>query len=139
MKLSAMRLPQRLALLFGWTTALCIVSPLHAADAVCLYQSRSYSEGAFICVQKSLMQTCTSDGTRMVWRIVTDSELGNRCVAALTYAEPRRRWLRRAHVVRQHGRAGFGEMLCVQRQALLRVGRPAMLSCRMRYRTPSNN
>jgi Protein of unknown function (DUF1496) len=101
MKLSAMHLSQRLALLFSWTTALCIVSPLHAADAVCLYQSRSYSEGAFICVQKSLMQTCTSDGTRMVWRIVTDSELGNRCVAALTYAEPRRRWVRRAHMVRQ--------------------------------------
>jgi uncharacterized protein DUF1496 len=100
MKLSAMRLPQCLALLFGWTTALCIVSPLHAADAVCLYQSRSYSEGAFICVQKSLMQTCSSDGTRMVWRIVTDKDIGDRCVAPLARTEPRRRRVHHARVVR---------------------------------------
>jgi hypothetical protein len=101
MKLSAMRLPQCLALLFGWTTALCIVSPLHAADAVCLYQSRSYSEGAFICVQKSLMQTCSSDGTRMVWRVVTDSELGNRCAAPIPSIEARKRIVRRTRVARQ--------------------------------------
>ena len=101
MKLSAMRLPQRLALLFGCTTALCIVSPLHAADSVCLYQSRSYSEGAFICVQKSLMQTCASDGARMVWRVVTDSELGNRCVAPTPSIEARKRIVRRTRVARQ--------------------------------------
>ena len=101
MKLSAMRLPQRLALLFGWTTALCIASPLHAADSVCLYQSRSYSEGAFICVQKSLMQTCASDGSRMVWRAVTDSELGNRCVTPIPAVEARKRIVRRTRVARR--------------------------------------
>src|SRR5215510_5706863 len=98
MKLSAMRLSQRLALLLGWTTALCIVSPLHAADSVCLYQSRSYSEGAFICVQRSLMQTCASDGA---WRVVIDKELSDRCVAPLTSAAPHRRIVHRARVIRQ--------------------------------------
>jgi Protein of unknown function (DUF1496) len=101
MKLSAMRLPQRLALLFGWTTALCIVSPLHAADSVCLYQSRSYSEGAFICVQKSLMQACTSDGSRLVWRIVADKDIGDRCVTPIPAIEARKRIFRRARVARQ--------------------------------------
>ena len=101
MKLSAMRLPQRLALLFGSTTALCIVSPLHAADSVCLYQSRSYSEGAFICVQKSLMQACTSDGTRLVWRIVTDKDIGDRCVTPIPAIEARKRIVRRTRVARR--------------------------------------
>jgi len=101
MKLSAMRLPQRLALLFVWTTALCIVSPLHAADSVCLYQSRSYSEGAFICVQKSLMQACTSDGSRLVWRIVADKDIGDRCVTPIPAIEARKRIVRRTRVARQ--------------------------------------
>jgi Protein of unknown function (DUF1496) len=101
MKLSAMRLPQRLALLFGWTTALCMVSPLHAADSVCLYQSRSYSEGAFICVQKSLMQACTSEGSRLVWRIVADKDIGDRCVTPIPTIEARRRIVRRTRVARQ--------------------------------------
>jgi hypothetical protein len=101
MKLSAMRLPQRLALLFGSTTALCIVSPLHAADSVCLYQSRSYSEGAFICVQKSLMQACTSDGSRLVWRIVADKDIGDRCVTPIPAIEARKRIVRRTRVARQ--------------------------------------
>ena len=101
MRLSAVRLPRCLALLFGSTTALCIVGPLHAANSVCLYQSRSYSEGAFICVQKSLMQTCTSDGVRMVWRVVTDSELGNRCVTPIPAIEARKRIVRRTRVARQ--------------------------------------
>lgn len=87
-------------LLFGWTLASCIASPVHAADSVCLYQSRSYSEGAFICVQRSLMQTCTSDGTRLVWRIVADRDIGDRCVTPIPATEPRKRIVRRARAVR---------------------------------------
>ena len=87
-------------LLLGWTMSLLAASAAYAADVACIYQSRSYSEGAYICVQRSLMQTCTSDGGRMVWRIVPDKELGDRCVAPLTYAEPRRRTVRRTHAVR---------------------------------------
>jgi hypothetical protein len=36
----------------------------------------------------------------MVWKVVADKELGNRCVAPFSSAEPRRRVVRRAHVVR---------------------------------------
>ena len=85
---------------FGFATMLSAIGAAHAADPVCLYQSRSYSEGAYICVQKSLMQTCTSDGSRMVWKIVADRELGERCVAPFSSAEPRRRLVRRARPVR---------------------------------------
>jgi hypothetical protein len=31
---------------------------------VCLYESKAYSEGAYVCVQKSLMLTCALEGTR---------------------------------------------------------------------------
>ena len=89
-----------LLLLSAWTT-LCIPGPLHAADSVCLYQSRSYSEGAFICVQKSLLQACTSDGNRLVWRIVADKDIGDRCVASIPSIEPRKRIVRRIHIARQ--------------------------------------
>ena len=91
---------QAQSLLFGWTMTLLASGLAQAADSACVYQSRSYSEGAYICVQKALMQSCTSDGARMVWRIVTDKELGDRCVAPLTYAEPRKRIVRRAYRVR---------------------------------------
>jgi len=91
---------QALSLLFGCTTTLLASSLAQAADPACVYQSRSYSEGAYLCVQRALMQTCTSDGARMVWRVVTDSELSARCTAPLTFAEPRRRFVHRARPVR---------------------------------------
>jgi len=90
-----------LLLLSGWAVSLLIATPVHAADSVCVYQSRSYSEGAFICVQKSLMQSCTSDGSRLVWRIVADKDLGERCLAPLQSVESRK-WTARRHRVARH-------------------------------------
>lgn len=95
-----MRINHRLGLLCGVAT-LSIASPLHAADSVCIYQSRSYSEGAFICVQKSLMQTCTSDGARPVWRIVADKDIADRCVSPLPPAQFRKRMVHRTRISRQ--------------------------------------
>jgi hypothetical protein len=66
-----------------------------------LYQSRSYSEGAFICVQKSLMQACTSEGSRLVWRIVADKDIGGRCVTPIPTIKARKRIVRRTRVARQ--------------------------------------
>jgi hypothetical protein len=86
--------------LFGWMMTLLASGVARAADPACVYQSRSYSEGAYICVQRSLMQTCTSDGARMVWRVIADGELNARCTAPLTFAEPRRRLVHRARPVR---------------------------------------
>jgi hypothetical protein len=94
---------QRLSLLFLFAAAMMrqTASPVHAAGSVCVYQSRSYSEGAFICVQKSLMQSCTADGTRMVWRVVTDKDIGERCVTPIPSAESRKRIVRRTRIARQ--------------------------------------
>jgi hypothetical protein len=92
----------RAARIISLTFAAILVAstPAPAANGVCLYQSRTYSEGAFICVQRSLMQTCTTDGASMVWKIVADREIGDRCVAPLTYGAPHKRWMRHARIVR---------------------------------------
>jgi hypothetical protein len=89
---------QAMLLLFGAAMTLMISAAAQAAGPTCLYQSRSYSEGAYICVQRSLMQTCASDGA---WRVVMDRELSDRCVAPLTFTAPRKRIVHRARVVRQ--------------------------------------
>ena len=49
-------------------------SLLHAQTAACLYESKSYSEGASICLRPSLMLNCRLEGARMVWTIVTDQD-----------------------------------------------------------------
>jgi hypothetical protein len=68
-----------------------------AAGPACLYESRSYSTGAYICVQKSLMLNCSGDGEQATWKLVADRELSERCVAptALTAAPVPRRHARR--------------------------------------------
>jgi Protein of unknown function (DUF1496) len=78
---------------------------LAAAEPACLYESRSYSTGAYICVQKSLMLNCTNNGERAEWKLVADRELSERCVAptALTASAVPRRHVRprfaRRHVI----------------------------------------
>lgn len=73
------------------------------ASPVCLYESKAYSEGAFVCVQKSLMQTCTADGGRMSWKPVSDKEINDRCIAPTVQhiPEPRVRPHRHHYVVRR--------------------------------------
>jgi hypothetical protein len=51
------------------------------AGPVCLYESKAYSEGAFVCVQKSLALTCSADGGRMSWKAVADKDISDRCTA----------------------------------------------------------
>ena len=47
--------------------------------AACLYENKSFSEGAFICVQKSVMLNCSSDGVRVTWKLVTEKDINDRC------------------------------------------------------------
>jgi len=66
--------------------ALCLVatdrllaqstSPLPA----CLYDGRSFSDGARICIQRNLMMTCTLEAVRPRWTLVLDKELSSNCV-----------------------------------------------------------
>ena len=53
------------------------------APVMCVYGSRNYSEGASVCVQKAAMQTCTVDGARAVWVMLTDEKLSSRCLAPM--------------------------------------------------------
>jgi len=78
--------------------------------ASCVYNGRPYSEGALICIQRSLMQSCSSDGARAVWKTVVDTTLGHQCLGpgATAYA-PQRHVQRRYAARYQSGpRIGSG-------------------------------
>jgi hypothetical protein len=62
--------------------------PKPNASPVCLYESKAYSEGAFVCVQKSLMLTCTADGARVSWKPVADKDINDRCTAPTVQHAP---------------------------------------------------
>jgi hypothetical protein len=88
----------------GRATAWAAPEPKPAASPVCLYESKAYSEGAFVCVQKSLMLTCTADGARVSWKPVADKDINDRCTApTVQHARPeqRHRFHRRHFVVRR--------------------------------------
>jgi len=46
----------------------------------CLYESQSYSDGAYLCVQKSLMLSCSPNNGRLTWQVVADQDLNNLCL-----------------------------------------------------------
>ena len=75
-----------------WSTALgsawAAPEPKPNAGPVCLYESKAYSEGAFVCVQKSLMLTCTADGDRVSWKPVADKDINERCTAPTVQHRP---------------------------------------------------
>jgi hypothetical protein len=62
--------------------------PKPNASPVCLYESKTYSEGAFVCVQKSLMLTCTADGDRVSWKRVADKDINDRCTRPTVHHYP---------------------------------------------------
>lgn len=70
-------------------SGLALAEPLQSsAGPACLYDSKSYSNGAYICVQKSLMLTCSSDGTHASWKIVTDKDISERCLTPIAFSVP---------------------------------------------------
>jgi hypothetical protein len=71
---------------------------------VCLYDDRSFSDGADICVQKNLMMTCTITGEKPVWTLVLDKDLSARCLVPfqLHAADLDARW--HHHLVRRQAR-----------------------------------
>ena len=60
-----------------------------AAPSVCIYASKNYSEGAFLCVQKSIALICRADGARSEWTTVTDKDLADRCASPEPYSRAR--------------------------------------------------
>jgi len=75
------------------------------SPAVCVYDDRSFSDGAHICVQKNLMMTCTVTGEKPVWTLVLDKDLSERCLAPflLHTADLNAHW--HHHAVRRQARA----------------------------------
>jgi hypothetical protein len=91
------------------STASAAPDPKPNANPVCLYESKTYSEGAFVCVQKSLMLTCTADGGRMSWKPVTDKDVNDRCTAPIVQHDPERPIHRhRRHVAVRRAFPWFG-------------------------------
>jgi uncharacterized protein DUF1496 len=89
---------------FATATATAAPEPKPNASPACLYESKAYSEGAFVCVQKSVMLACTVEGGHMSWKLVPDREIRDRCTAPSVphaSAEPRVRARRHHFVVRR--------------------------------------
>jgi hypothetical protein len=83
----------------AWNTAWAASEPKPNASPVCLYESKTYSEGAFVCVQKSLMLTCTADGDRVSWKPVADKDINDRCTRPTVKRHPKQT---RPHIHRRH-------------------------------------
>jgi len=81
-------------------TALGSAGPARAADPapLCIYEGNSFSEGAHICAQASLMMSCTMVGERAVWKVVTEREVSRLCVTPSSRADTSVR--SRRHVAR---------------------------------------
>jgi len=76
------RLPTRIGIF-----VLALSGPWHAEPAraagptpLCIYDGNSFSEGAHICAQASLVMACSIVGERPVWKVVTDREISRLCV-----------------------------------------------------------
>jgi hypothetical protein len=98
-KETAMRLRSALAALLLVPALLPALAGAQDAP-VCVYDSRSFSEGASLCVQRHLMMSCAVTDTRAVWKLVEDRAISRMCLrptrpAAAESASPPRRQLAR--------------------------------------------
>ena len=75
-------------------------SPASSAP-VCIYESESYSEGAYLCIRKGLMLGCTAGAGRVNWTVAADRELSNLCGGGDYRARltPRQRYAQRRRPV----------------------------------------
>jgi len=79
-----MKSSRSLARLLTVLAVFSAVTPSHAEQTspICIYASKNYGEGAFLCVQKTIALICRSEGARSAWTIVTDRDLADRCASA---------------------------------------------------------
>ena len=71
----------------GATAVFAQAAPAMSASPTCVYENTSYSDGALICIYRSLMLSCSQDGAKASWKPVTDPKLASVCEA--TSARPR--------------------------------------------------
>jgi hypothetical protein len=46
---------------------------------LCVYDDKSYSEGAYLCIERSLILSCELAEGRLVWKIVKERDAGGFC------------------------------------------------------------
>ena len=94
-----MTMSHRLTIALAAFTMLAATAPGQAepTSANCVYASRNYSDGAFLCVQKSVALICRSDGGRFTWTTIADKDLADRCTAPAAAARPHRARVRMAY------------------------------------------
>lgn len=99
-----MTISHRLTLALTAFAVLATAAPGRAEPTApnCVYASRSYSDGAFLCVQKSVALICRSDGGRMSWTTVADKDLADRCTAPLPHVRPHHARVRTAFRMHRH-------------------------------------
>ncbi len=44
----------------------------------CVYNSKTYSDGAYVCVNKNLVLMCSADSTKAVWNAATDKDASDK-------------------------------------------------------------
>lgn len=84
----------------------------------CAYNSKTYSDGAYVCVNKNLVLMCSADSTKAVWNVATDKDASDKCARPavhrpavhLTKAQRRAIWQRnniRRQITRPTGSPPF--------------------------------
>jgi hypothetical protein len=85
-----------------WPLQLCAQQTATGISPLCIYDSKSFSEGADICVQAGLFMTCSVVDGRPEWTVVTDKDLSRICVVPFQQEfGDRPRISVRRHVVRR--------------------------------------
>jgi hypothetical protein len=82
--------------------AVTVPGQAEQAASACIYASRSYGDGAVLCVQKSIALICRSDTGRFAWTTVADKDLADRCTAPEPHMRPHHVRVRTAYRVRHH-------------------------------------
>lgn len=85
----------------GAPTAAAQAAGGSAEASVCIYQDRAFSVGAAICPHARFMLMCSQENDKLIWKIVGDPTLSNRCMASTLRADVpiQRRFVRRVSVV----------------------------------------
>jgi len=77
------------------TSGLANAQSASSSATICVYDSRSYSEGAEVCIARHFLLSCLVDNGRAVWKRVSDPEASQLCVRAFDQATLRHVAVRR--------------------------------------------
>ena len=95
---SALQLPKHLmcSILTGFM--MCLSATAYAqSPQLCTYESKTYSDGAYVCAQRSMMLQCTASGANASWKIVADKDLSKLCPAPVARRDTTKRHAKLRH------------------------------------------